>query len=162
MQHPKGRGRAHRGHFAGRLLVLGALALSACALTPDRLPAPYKQFYYNLPNDADKQAFLKLEESQREPFLKQRGLWERWTALPADERQAAMNGEVKVGHHEFAAFMAWGPPADTQGAQHTFIQCSSGPKRGRYVHDNLECDGTSTEIKLIVRDDVIVELQYFN
>ena len=64
--------------------------------------------------------------------------------------EESLVGEVELGFHEFALYMAWGPPADTQDRDangrplqlHTFIRCSSGPKRGRYVRSNLDCDGT--------------------
>lgn len=140
-------------------------ALVACANSPDRLAPPYRQFYYNLPTEQDKSDYLRLKDADREPFLKQRGLWDKWSALPTNERKAAMIGEVKVGFKEFAAFMAWGPPADSQGTNdrfHTYIRCTSGPKRGRYVRNNLECDGTSSEIKLTVQNDVIVEIKHLN
>ena len=39
---------------------------------------------------------------------------------------------------------------------HTFIRCSSGPKRGRYVRSNLDCDGTSSETQVSIRDGVVV------
>lgn len=150
-----------------RLLAVAAVVLSlACATTPERLPPLTRQFYYNLPTPADQQAFLKLRESEQKPFLEQKGLWAKWTALSADERQAAQNGEVRPGFKEFAAFMAWGPPADTQTRgdlrYHTFIRCTSGPKAGRYVRNNLECDGTSSEIELSIREGVIAEIKYLN
>jgi hypothetical protein len=142
-----------------------AMVLPSCANSPDKLPPPYRQFYYNLPSAEDKVSYLKLDESQREPYLKQKGLWDKWTALPAEERTAAMSGAVDVGYHEFAAFMAWGPPADSQGSNdrfHTYIRCTSGPKRGRYVLNNLDCDGTSSEIRITITNDVIVEIKNLN
>ena len=147
-------------------LAATMVATVACASSPERLPPLTRQFYYNLPTPEDQQAFLKLKESQRQPFLEERGLWARWTALPAAERQAVENGELEPGFHEFAAFMAWGPPADTQvrGATniHTFIRCTSGPKAGRYVSSNLGCDGTSSEIEISVTEGIITEIKYLN
>ncbi len=77
-------------------------------------------------------------------------------------------GIVKVGYREFQAFMAWGPPADTQLKEadrrsvefHTFIRCTSGPKTGRYVKNNLDCDGTSSETQIAVENDIVTEINY--
>ncbi len=151
-----------------RWLMAAAMmaAMLGCASSPERLPSPTRQFYYNLPTPADKQAFLKLRESERQAFLEKKGLWAKWTALPAAERQAAQNGELRPGFHEFAAFMAWGPPADTvdrgELRYHTFIRCTSGPKAGRYVPNSLECDGTSSEIEVTVKESVVTEIKYLN
>ena len=99
-------------------------------------------------------------------YLEDKCLWARWTALPAAERQAAENGELEPGYKEFAAFMAWGPPADTQRrgdlSYHTFIRCTSGPKAGQYVSSNLDCDGTSSEIEISVKDGVVTEIKRLN
>jgi hypothetical protein len=73
-----------------------------------------------------------------------------------------------VGFHEFALFMAWGPPADTLTRErdgrpsvvHTFIRCSSGPKTGQHVRNNLDCDGTSDETRVAVQEGIVVEIQY--
>lgn len=139
-------------------------------MTPDRLPDLDRRFYYNIEAPEDQRAFLKLEESQRQAYLQEKGLWDRWTALSSEERDAVKTGEIKVGYREFAALMAWGPPADTRereaGARgvafHTFIKCTSGPKVGRYVRNNLDCDGTSSEIHIAVENDVITEIRYPN
>lgn len=156
----------------GRQLLLGLAFLGplACAMSPDRLPPPDRQFYYNLPSDDDKAKFLKLDKTQRRPFLEQKGLWAKWTELPPEQREAAQRGEVKAGFKEFAAFMAWGAPADTQESKtsersvrfHTFIRCTSGPRVGRYVASNLACDGTSAEIEVAVENGVITEVKHLH
>ncbi|MCA9705777.1 MAG: hypothetical protein KDK70_08010 [Myxococcales bacterium] len=142
----------------------------ACASNPDRLPELDRRFYYNLPSGEEQQAFLRVKASERQSFLEDEGLWAKWQALPASERDAASRGEVELGFHEFALFMAWGPPADTQDRDangrplqlHTFIRCSSGPKRGRYVRSNLDCDGTSSETQVTIDGGVVVEIVYPN
>ena len=139
-----------------------------CATTPDRLPELDRRFYFNLPTPDDQTEFLKLAEPERQPFLEDKGLWRKWMALPKAEREAAGRGQIEVGYHEFAVYMAWGPPADTQTRDrndrpmlvHTFIRCSSGPKAGRYVRNNLDCDGTSTERQVSIRDGVVAEIIY--
>jgi hypothetical protein len=155
-----------------RQLLLGLLACGslACALTPDRLPPPDRQFYYTLPTSDDRTKFLKLDETQRQPFLEQKGLWQKWMDLSPEEREAAKRGEVKAGQKEFTAFMAWGLPADSQASKggtrnisfHTFIRCTSGPKVGRYVTSNLECDGTSSETEIAVENGLITEVKHLN
>lgn len=139
-----------------------------CANSPERLPELDRRFYYNLDTPADQRAFLDLREEERQAFLERKGLWKRWLALPQAEREAVGRSEIEVGFHEFAAFMAWGPPADTQTRdrtgrttrQHTFIRCTSGPKAGRYVRNNLDCDGTSSETQIAAEGGVIVEIKY--
>ncbi|MBL4686136.1 MAG: hypothetical protein JKY37_16200 [Nannocystaceae bacterium] len=144
------------------------LATVACALTPERLPELDRRFYYNLPTPSTQQDFLKQPASERQDYLERQGLWQRWVGLPESEREAAASGDVQVGFHEFALLMAWGPPADTQVrdvndrpiTQHTYIRCTSGPKAGRYVRNNLDCDGTSNETKVSIRNDIVSEIEY--
>jgi hypothetical protein len=153
-----------------RLAAALVLCAAGCAMTAYRLPDLDRKFYDNLANNDDRAAFLKLQESQRQAFLEQKGLWARWTELSAEERQAVQKGEVKVDYKEFVAFMAWGPPADIQSSRtaaravrfHTFIRCTSGPRRGRYVMSNLDCDGTSSEIEVAVENDLITETKLLN
>ncbi len=150
-----------------RVLVY-AIALSACAHSPERLPELDRRFYYNLPTPEDQDAFLRLEESERQAFLERKNLWSKWTALSSVERKAVATGDVKVGYKEFVAFMAWGPPADTKLTRadtrevnfHTFIRCTSGPKIGKYVHSNLTCDGTSSEVQIAVENGIITEIRH--
>ena len=160
--------RTRRSGFV--VALLAATVLMGCAMSPDRLPVLDRRFYYNLPNTEDQEAFLRLKAAQRQGFLEERGLWAKWAALPDNEREAASQGEVELGFHEFSLFMAWGPPADTQDRDdngrplqlHTFIRCSSGPKRGRYVRSNLDCDGTSSETQVSINDGLVTEIKYPN
>ncbi len=102
--------------MARRAFATGALALvvlvGACANNPERLPELDRRFYYNLDASSDREAFLRLRDEDRQGFLEQRGLWQKWAALPEDQRARAAQGEVEVGFAEFAVFMAWGPPAE--------------------------------------------------
>ncbi|MCH9686139.1 MAG: hypothetical protein K0V04_32200 [Deltaproteobacteria bacterium] len=144
--------------------------LAGCGHSPDRLPELDRRFYYNLPSPEDQNDFLRLKADQRQGFLEEKGLWDQWKALPEPQREAAASGEVELGFEEFALYMAWGPPADTQDRDtngrplqlHTFIRCSSGPKRGRYVRSNLDCDGTSSETQVSIGQGVVVEIIYPN
>lgn len=158
--------RASRRPLGGLLALV--LANVACAMNPERLPELDRRFYYNLDSAADQEDFLRLRDEDRQAFLERKGLWKKWTALPEAERMAVADGNVEIGFHEFATFMAWGPPADTQTRdpdgrevrQHTFIRCSSGPKAGRFVRENLDCDGTSSEIMVSIREGQVAEINY--
>ena len=146
--------------------LLAGLMAVACAMTPDRLPSLDRRFYDVMETPEDQSAFLVAENQQA--YLEGNGLWDQWSALPPEERKAAERGEVEVGFHEFALFMAWGPPADTlkrdrngrNALIHTYIRCSSGPKRGKYVRNNLDCDGTSDETQVAIDNDLVIEIKY--
>lgn len=160
--------RSYRAFGLAALLAVSTIV--GCASSPDRLPELDRRFYHNLPTPEDQAQFLSTKSSERQSFLEEQGLWARWKALPQHEREAASQGEVELGFHEFALFMAWGPPADTQDRDdngrplklHTFIRCSSGPKRGRYVRSNLDCDGTSSETQVAIENDLVTEITYPN
>lgn len=151
-------------------VLLAATVIAGCANSPDRLPELDRRFYYNLPTAEDQQEFLQTKPALRQSFLEDKGLWDQWKELPPAERDAVAQGNVELGFHEFALFMAWGPPADTQDKdvngrpmqKHTFIRCSSGPKRGRYVRSNLDCDGTSSETQVSIDNGLVVEIEYPN
>jgi hypothetical protein len=151
-----------------RMLHVLVASLCACAMNPERLPELDRRFYYNLGSEENQQEFLDLRDEERQRYLEEKGLWKQWMALPESERNAVGRSEVDVGFHEFSAFMAWGPPADTQTRDpdgksvrvHTFIRCTSGPKAGRYVRSNLDCDGTSSEIHVAVSEGVITEIEH--
>lgn len=147
-----------------------SLALIACAPSPDRLPTPARNFYYVMEDSAQQGAFLDLHESERQSFLEKAGLWERWLELSNEEREAIETGDIKVGFKEFAALMAWGLPATVRDMEsrgrvihyETFIRCTSGPKTGKFVRQNLDCDGTSSEIEIAIEEGTITELKFLD
>ncbi len=157
---------------------LGALVLAlslagaalACTPNPDRLETPARNFYYVIEDGSTQTDYLKLKESERQSFLEKIGLWQQWLELSGEERDAATTGEVKVGFKEFAAHMAWGLPADVRMAEargrtvayQTFIRCTSGPKKGQYVRQNLDCDGTSSEVQIAVENGIVTEIKYLD
>jgi hypothetical protein len=155
--------------FVVRAAALAALASVACA-SVERLPVLDRQFYYNLESEDDREAFLRLKDSERQAFLEQRGLWQRWTELSAEERDAVKTGDVQVGYKEFAAHMAWGPPAQTRQAEargrnirvETYHRCTSGPRVGRYVQSNLDCDGTSAEVEIAVENGRVTQIKHLD
>lgn len=142
----------------------------ACGHNPDRLPHLDRQFYENLETDDSKRDFLRLKESERQGFLEQAGLWAQWTALSSEERDAVKTRSVEVGYKEFTAHMAWGPAADVREADangrivryETFIRCTSGPKVGQYVRQNIDCDGTSSEVQLAIENGIVTEIKHLD
>ena len=147
--------------------LLGVCA--SCALTPERLPDLDRRFYANLESPEAQAAFLKMRKAEeRRAYLESKGLWEKWQALSAEQRQAVLDNRVEVGFPRFALYMAWGPPADVrvEKTQHrtveflTFIRCTSGPRTGAYVKSNLDCDGTSSETIVAVENDVVTEIRH--
>ncbi len=154
----------------GAVTLTLSLALTACTPSPDRLPTPARNFYYVMEDTAQQTEYLKLKESERQPFLEKVGLWQRWLELSNEEREAVESGDVKVGFKEFAAHMAWGLPANTRDAEargrvvhyETFIRCTSGPKIGKYVRQNLDCDGTSSEVEIAVENAIITEIKFLD
>ncbi len=148
-------------------LALVLSALSACTPNPERLPTPTRNFYYVIEDPSQQADYLRLKDSERKGFLEKVGLWQRWTELSDEERQAAETRDVEVGFKEFAAYMAWGLPADVRVAEargrevryETFIRCTSGPKIGLYVRQNIDCDGTSSEVQIAVENGIVTEIK---
>ncbi|MFV8751005.1 hypothetical protein ACNOYE_10710 [Nannocystaceae bacterium ST9] len=151
-------------------LALVLAALTACTPNPDRLPTPARNFYYVIEDEGRQREYLELEESERQGFLEKLGIWQRWTELSNEERQSAETREVDVGFKEFAAHMAWGLPADTRVAEargrevryETFIRCTSGPKENQYVRQNIDCDGTSSEVQIAIENGIITEIKHLD
>jgi len=102
------------------LLAVGALALgvfgsgSALADKTKRLSAAEKEHYQALKvymGKKQRKAYLKLKtEEERNAWLKERGLWDKFYQYDERVREAILVGDVKVGWEEDAVFMAWGAP----------------------------------------------------
>lgn len=160
---------ALRAHL-GAALALALTLVVGCTPSPDRLSSPARNFYYVIEDGAQQTEYLKLKEAERQDFLEKLGLWQQWTELSPEERDAALSGDIKVGYKEFTAHMAWGLPADVRMAEargrsvayQTFIRCTSGPKKGQYVRQNLDCDGTSSEVQLAVENGIVTEIKYLD
>jgi hypothetical protein len=154
----------------GALALSLTLLLGACTPDPDRLPTPARNFYYVLEDEAQQREYLQLKESERQSFLVELGLWQKWLQLSNEEREAVNTGDIKVGFKDFAAHMAWGLPASVRDVEvrgrvvryDMFIRCTSGPRIGEYVRSNIDCDGTSSEVEIAVENGVITELKYLD
>ncbi len=158
--------------FRARATWLAAVlaAVSACTPNPDRLPTPARNFYYVIEDEGRQREYLGLQESERQGFLEKLGLWQLWTELSNEERESADTREVDVGFKAFAAHMAWGLPADVRLAEargrevlyETFIRCTSGPKENQYVRQNIDCDGTSSEVQIAIENGIITEIKHLD
>lgn len=151
---------------AAAMLLSFTFGLSACANNPDRLP-PLERQFYDILEPKQQTAFLATKPKARRAYLNEVGLWSQWVALSKEQQKAVMERRVAAGVSEFEAHMAWGLPADVQVKEargrevrfETFIRCTSGPRVGEYVRENIACDGTSSEVRLAIENGVVVELK---
>jgi len=59
----------------------------------------------------EEKAFFKLKErSERDAYLKELGLWERYYTYPEAQREQVIAGEVQLGFTRDQLYMAWGAP----------------------------------------------------
>ena len=100
-------------------LLAGALgASSGCSV--DRKLKKFDdqefQHYYVLKvymNDAQKKSYFKLKtRDERDAWLKQAGLWDRYYEYEPHVREEIYNGRVQVGWTKDMMLMAWGRPID--------------------------------------------------
>ncbi len=64
-------------------------------------------------NDDQKKAYLKLKtEEERNDFLKQLGLWDRFYQYDPATRETIIAGKVEIGWTKDMIEMAWGVPFD--------------------------------------------------
>ena len=63
----------------------------------------------------ERKAYLKLKSLEnRNAYLVELGLWDRFYGLPAAQQQAVISGEVDVGWSKEMVLMSWGRPHDFQ------------------------------------------------
>ena len=61
--------------------------------------------------DDQEKAFLKLKtEAERDQYLKEIKVWERFYQYSESERKAILGGDVKPGFKQDQVYMAWGEP----------------------------------------------------
>lgn len=104
------------------LLFLGIFGLVGCGYErlQKRLDNQEFDHYYALrvymPEES-KKAYLKLKtREERDAYLKEKGLWERFYKYEQDERDEIVAGEVTIGWSRDKLEMAWGAPYDRQKA----------------------------------------------
>ncbi|MED5374093.1 MAG: hypothetical protein VX899_23960 [Myxococcota bacterium] len=60
-----------------------------------------------------KKTYLKLKtQEERDAYLKEQGLWDRFYQYEADEREAIVMGDVQEGWTKDKVLMSWGSPYD--------------------------------------------------
>jgi hypothetical protein len=100
--------------------LLLVVALSACGWQRRVKLLDDQEFdhYYALRvwmDDAQRKAYLKREtREERDAYLKELGLWDRFYKYEPHVRTLIVQGEVKVGWTKDMLYMAWGEPFDRQ------------------------------------------------
>ena len=65
--------------------------------------------------DVEKKTFLKNKtEDERNAYLQELGLWDRFYQYPEDVRELILEGDVARGWTKDKLMMAWGRPQDMQ------------------------------------------------
>jgi len=97
-----------------RMLLVASLFLVAASGKVKRLSDAEQAHFYALKpymDDDQERAFLKLKtEPERDAWLKDAGLWDRYYQYDAATRDLIIAGEIAIGWHEDQVIMAWGPP----------------------------------------------------
>lgn len=100
-----------RAHIA---IALSGLLLLGCGSKLKRLSDVEKDHYQALRvwmSDDQNKSFLKLKtEEERNQFLKDQGLWERFYQYPDFMREKILMGELEVGWSQDMVYMAYGQP----------------------------------------------------
>ena len=102
------------------VFVLASLVLTGCGT--DRFmkrlsDAEFDHYYALRPfmNEDNRDAYLKLKtEEERNQFLQDKGLWDRFYQYDQETRDAIVAGDVQVGWTKDMVLMAWGRPYDKQ------------------------------------------------
>lgn len=99
-------------------VFLASLLWFGAAGKLDRLSEAEKDHYRALRvfmEESDQKAWLKLKtEEERNAWLQEQKLWDRFYALTAEQRQSVIAGEVKRGFSRDMVYMAWGNPFQKQ------------------------------------------------
>ncbi|MEY3211278.1 MAG: hypothetical protein RIT28_1759 [Pseudomonadota bacterium] len=102
------------------------LALSVLALTftgcwekkvKNLSDAEFDHYYVLKPfmSEESRKTYLKLKtEEERNQYLKDQGLWDRFYKYSEAERAEIVSGAVAIGWTKDKVLMAWGPPHDKQ------------------------------------------------
>ena len=102
-------------------LLLGFVLMSGCGYKhlAKRLD-PYEADHYEalrvfMEPEEQKKEYLKLKTpAERDAYLKEKGLWDRFYSIDEEKRQQILQREVKVGWNKEELLMAWGKPIGRQ------------------------------------------------
>jgi len=90
------------------------LAVPAHAGKFEKLDPPEQMHFRALQVFMDKdqeKAFFKLKErAERDAYLKEIGLWDRFYKYDETMQKMVVNGEIQLGFTRDQLYMAWGPP----------------------------------------------------
>lgn len=139
-----------------------------------RLEDREQDHYYALKvwmTDDDRKAFLKLKTpEERDQWLKDKGLWDRFYKYDDEKRSAIVEGDVQVGWKQDMVFMAWGEPASRSRLpgrpaerSELFIYRFEVDKKGNTLIWRPESNETYKaselyRLELIVDDQVVTEI----
>ena len=100
------------------LALLGSLLLSAGCNPIRRLSDGEWDHYRALRvymTEVETKSFLRIKtEEERNAYLQELGLWDRFYQYPQDVRELILSGEVARGWTKDKLLMAWGKPHDMQ------------------------------------------------
>jgi hypothetical protein len=161
------------------VLVLTATLLGTGCMGKkvNRLSNTEFDHYYALKpfmDDAEEKTFLKKKtEEERNAYLQEIKLWDRFYSLSPSQREEVLTGKVVVGWSKNMVLMAWGPPWD----QAKLIG-SNTYNAWRWIYRfEKQADGSALvyvpgsktayksvgyfSIELILKDDKVVELNRY-
>lgn len=100
------------------LIILSFLAACSWKSKVKNLSDAEFDHYYALKvymDEPTQKTYLKLKtEEERNEFLKQQGLWDRFYKYNDYMRQAIVDGKVEVGWTKDAMLMSWGAPYESR------------------------------------------------
>src|SRR5688572_28141925 len=97
-----------------RFVMVACLALALVGGKLGRLSQAELDHYRALRvfmTDDDEKAWLKLKTTEeRDQWLKDHKLWDRFYSLPPEVREQIVGGKVERGYTRDMVYMTWGPP----------------------------------------------------
>lgn len=99
---------------ATRFLLVLALSFPAAASKLSKLSEAELDHYRALRvfmDDDEEKAWLKLKTTEeRDAWLREHRLWDKFYALPPEVREQIVAGKVERGYTRDMVYMTWGPP----------------------------------------------------
>jgi hypothetical protein len=94
-------------------VLLASIALLTAGKFEKLEPVEQDQFralQVFMDKDEVKAFYKKKTPEERNAYLKELGLWDRFYKYDEAERQAMLNGDVRIGYDRDQLYMAWGAP----------------------------------------------------